>query len=166
MSEYIILDLDGCIADDRRRLSRIDHALSNPWHHYHEDLMNDPLANQPIVELVRDYSVFVFTARPESYYVKTLEWLAKVAHLIPVSVYMRENGCRLRSPELKRTQLLKAMKDYTLTPNDFIVALDDRMDVLLMYELYGINTLHITLLGYDAAERYKQEVEGEQNGHI
>lgn len=142
---YIILDLDGCIADDRRRLSLIDHTLPDPWLYYHQDAINDPLVNTPIAYLGWVYRPIIFTARPEQYRATTQHWLRKTASLSPAHLYMRPQGCQLLSPALKNQFLDQVLTDLGITINHIFLAVDDRTDVLAIYKQRGLTTMHVTI---------------------
>lgn len=141
-AQYVIFDLDGCIADDRRRLPLIDMKAQDPWAAYHADCGNDPLINEHYVELANHYKVIIFTARPEQVRNQTRSWLKRVAGITPTWLFMRAaGGCRITSPELKRQHLEFLLKNIELPREQIVLALDDREDVLAVYEQYKIRTL-------------------------
>lgn len=140
--QYVIFDLDGCIADDRRRLPLINHQAKDPWAAYHADCANDPLINEHYVELANHYKVIVFTARPETVRNQTRYWLKRVANITPAWLFMRAaGGCRISSPELKRQHLEFLLTKIELPREQIVMALDDREDVLAVYKQYNIRTL-------------------------
>lgn len=143
MKRYIILDLDGCLADDRRRLPLIDHSAPDPWEAYHADCENDPLMNHHYASLGRFYDSLVFTARPEAVRAQTLRWLKNVAQIKPKHIFMRPNACRRMSPDLK-CSYLKSIFALGILPREIALAIDDREDVLEVYEANNISTVLVT----------------------
>ncbi len=144
MMEYIILDLDGCIADDRRRKPLIDHGAPDPFEAYHSDCHNDPLINKHIIELTAHCKVIIFTARPKTFFGKTCRWLREVAKMNNVEqIFMRPEDCLKSSPELKADFLEKLFRTG-ISPRDILCAFDDREDVLAIYDIYGIPTRKVS----------------------
>lgn len=140
MKRYIILDLDGCIADDRRRLRLIDHAAPDPWVEYHRECEQDALINPHVADLGRKFRPFIFTARPESVRAQTERWLRNVARLDVARLFMRPDGCRKPSHVLKGDYLtLVLLAGVKL--NQITFAADDREDVLEVYRKKGITTI-------------------------
>jgi hypothetical protein len=141
MKSYVIFDLDGCLADDRRRQPLIDLEAPDPWEAYHADCDRDPLINGHLIKLVEALYPFlepiIFTARPEKVRAKTERWLREVAKLNVQKILMRPTGCHKRSPELKK-DFLQALFKSGIKPRDISCAFDDREDVLAIYELHGI----------------------------
>jgi hypothetical protein len=145
--KYVIFDLDGCLADDRRRQPLIDLAASDPFEAYHSDCHLDPLINSYLFDRTAHLGLkpFIFTARPEKLREKTLWWLREVAGLKIASeqLFMRPEGCLKKSPELKKDYLDSLLKSG-LKRGDIVLAFDDREDVLAVYESAGILTEKIS----------------------
>jgi hypothetical protein len=138
---WAILDLDGCIADDRRRLPLIDPKAPDPWAAYHAGCYEDPLINEPLLTLCCRYSIAFFTGRPSIWRAHTNGWLQNVVKFRPYLLFMRSPGCLLPSPELKERMLLQLTR-HVRSPSLMVrVAADDRDDVLLMYQSYGIEVI-------------------------
>jgi hypothetical protein len=135
--KYVIFDLDGCIADDRRRQPLINMEAPDPWEAYHADCEKDPLINGHLIQLASPFHLIVFTARPQNVRSKTERWLRDVAKLDALYIFMRQDECRKSSPELKEDYLLSLFK-YGIAPESIVCAYDDRQDVLAMYEKHGI----------------------------
>lgn len=94
--KIVIIDLDGCLSDDRRRrflLPKADGGEHGGYDAYHKDAINDPLlhyGHQVVREWHKDFvlnaessadeGIIVFlTARPERHRINTESWLIKTA---------------------------------------------------------------------------------------
>lgn len=141
--KFVILDLDGCIADDRRRRKLIlEETAPNPWTEYHADCEFDPVMNRHILFLGSRFRPIIFTSRPESTRKRTERWLLHSARLRVEKIFMRPDGCRKSSRELK-AQFLEDFLASGIRPDDIAFAVDDREDVLAVYESMGILTLSV-----------------------
>lgn len=134
---YIILDIDGCIADDEWRIPRINWQHENPFRRYHEYHMLsafDEVGNTDLIETEHD--IIIFTARPTHYRAMTEEWFRRkgvnVKHLL-----MRNDDDHCHSKELKSKQL-QWLDEYGVSLHDIVCAYDDRPDVVKMYNEFGI----------------------------
>lgn len=131
--QFAIFDLDGCIADDSRRLPLIRKENDlDKYDKYHEDMINDAASNFAVVRsaLSRGLSLLIITARPEKYRWQTSNWLG-LQGLGSAHLLMRPNGDLRNSPQLK-CELLEAWlsdhRDCTIAE-----AYDDRRDILEAY---------------------------------
>lgn len=142
----IILDLDGCIADDRHRQHLIK---GNSWETYHQECHKDKLINAGCIELCRALEIIptIVTGRPRSVRSQTMTWLWDVAGLPEYVLLMRSDGDTSSAPDLKR-KLITGIS----SPN-VICAFDDRPDVLGMYREYNIPTIRV---GYEWRFPYPQ----------
>lgn len=141
MKGYVIFDLDGCIADDRRRLPLIDMSLADPWDAYHARCAQDPLINEYFVSLADEHKAIILTARPEKFRQQTKDWLKRVAGINPAWLMMRKDGCRLSSPRIKKQQLEYLLFEVEIAASEILLALDDREDVLEVYRAYNITAI-------------------------
>ena len=142
MTQYIIYDLDGCIADDRARLPLIDHSQPDPWAKYHEGCDRDPLINKSWAALGRLLCTpIIFTSRPEVVRAKTQRWLQNVAGLNAERLFMRPDDDHTPSIQLKERFLRRLEQTDSLAFSDIVLAFDDRREILDMYEGYGIKTI-------------------------
>lgn len=140
----IILDLDGCIADDRHRHHLINRdAGDKAWDIYHEACYADSLINAGCIKLCQALEIIptIVTGRPYSVRSKTMTWLWDVAGLSEYALLMRSDADTSSAPDLKRKLITG------LSSPDIICAFDDRPDVLAMYREYGIPTVCV---GYDS----------------
>ena len=128
----ILIDIDGCISDDRWRLPLIDHDAQDPWHAYHiaaehDEPMNLHVLTEPAIAL---------TAMPARYAAIRRRWLRQHAPAV-LHVVMRPNDDKSSSPILKHNMLHFVRSRF---PRQRITAAyDDRADVVTMYRRAGIN---------------------------
>lgn len=135
----IILDLDNCISDDGWRIPRIRWDDPNPsrrYDEYHSLCGFDQTGNQDIYERTV-HGIIILTARPNSVYWITVEWLRR-AGIVAEQILMREENQHGPSVELKRDQLLSLPK-FGIPLSDIWMAYDDRPDVVEMYKDHGIS---------------------------
>lgn len=135
-----IFDLDGCLADDRRRRPLLPaHGVSDPdYDAYHADCGNDPSINADVVRDHRaaGHHLLFITARPQKYLKETAGWLeAKFGELPSFTLLMRPDNDHLPSPILK-VQLFEGEGEFGW--EDVVAAYDDRRDVLEAYAAKGV----------------------------
>jgi hypothetical protein len=135
---YIIIDLDGCISNDKRRVQLYDAAL---FDQYHTLCCSDTLANQRLLERVKwhNHSFVVSTGRPDTYRAQTLAWL-NGNYIYPWMLLMREAGNTTPTPNLKSLHALRAVDAH----GEPLFAIDDRDDVLAMYKSMKLNAFKVT----------------------
>lgn len=142
-----IFDLDGCLCDDRRRRRLLPRdplfATDDDYVAYHEDLGNDPPMNLDIVDahIALGHRIAFVTARPQRYYVETIEWLEN--HFdedlaCDFILLMRKQGDNSHSPQLK-TRLVDDCAAFGWA--NVVAAYDDRADVLEAYARRGVRRL-------------------------
>lgn len=141
--QYQIIDLDGCIADDRHRRHLIvpDPGTGRTDAHfrrYHEESHCDLAANLHEVRWA-DCSLIVLTSRPLAYFEITRNWLLEVAALPVPTIIMRNPGDRRSSVEVKREQLSWLPVHYAIPYSRIVEAIDDRDDIVEMYREAGLN---------------------------
>ena len=135
----IILDLDGCIANDAWRIPRIAWQHADPsrrYHDYHSLAPWDESGNRELFA-GRAGSIAILTARPVMFRAATVEWLARAGvrweHLI-----MRNDGDHMPSAALKSKQLDWLLNHYGVELADIEKAYDDRPEVIEMYTQRGL----------------------------
>lgn len=145
--KYTILDLDGCIADDRWRRNRIDRLKTNMFERYkdyHLSSSEDNVANTELFLGVEN--LVIMTARPLQYYSTTTRWMDK--HGVPWSaMFMRGHANTKSSVEVKREFCVRMFTELNLTAADIKVAYDDKPKVIEMYKELGINAVLKTIGG-------------------
>lgn len=143
MQQLQIVDLDGCISDDRWRRDLIAPRPadgSNPENRfkaYQTLSFSDAPAN--LNELRADCDLIILTARPTRYAKITRDWLhihkIKFAHLI-----MRNDG-DTRPSWLVKEQMLGWLFDpnmYDVRPRQIVDAIDDLDPIVAMYRNYDL----------------------------
>jgi Leu/Phe-tRNA-protein transferase len=127
-----IIDLDGCISDDRWRRARIKDA---GWPVYHALCDLDKLINAQVVwPHLTDF--VIITGRPEAFREKTEIWLAKQKLPAPRAIFMRTD--HRPSVEIKREQLHKLQ----MYQHKIEYAFDDRLDICEMYKREGVQHVY------------------------
>lgn len=139
----VIFDLDGCVSDDEWRRKFIDFSgeVTN-YDKYHQLISADqiyPAALDLLKIYAQDYHITFITARPIKHNIMTRDWINGNTGLKPLDdywLYMRPHGDERASPELKKHIVeLMRMDDTTLK---FVMAFDDREDVVKAYHSIGI----------------------------
>lgn len=135
----IILDLDGTISDDHWRRNRVDHSLPDPYKPYNDLMEHDTLINRHLFEDC-GHDIAIFTARPENYRMRTMNWLMQ--HFVPINfLFMRPVYDKSPSPVLK-LNFLHLLKE--IARRDVVAAYDDREDVVKALASAGIPATLIT----------------------
>jgi len=94
----VIMDLDGCIADDRRRRIHIP-----DWPKYYADILNDSVFPEQLFlwhRIQREVPIFIFTGRPEYLHNDTKEWL-RIHGLEYAKMFMRPDKSKDATWKLK-----------------------------------------------------------------
>lgn len=142
-----IFDLDGCLADDRRRrplLPRNGHTDAD-YEAYHVGSVDDPVINKDVVMQHKEagHHLLFITARPQRYLQQTVAWLEQkigVASFDRFTLLMRPDGNHMPSPELK-VHLFE--EDGEFFWPDVVAAYDDRHDILAAYQRKGVDNCQI-----------------------
>lgn len=135
---YIILDLDNCIADDLWRRPLIDWNQADLMLRYYQYHLNgrwDTLRNSHLFS--RSDHIMISTSRPECFRDITREWLWDKG--VPYqSLYMRGNNDYRPTLELKEDNLHRAMADVGIRDYAKIMAYDDLEPIIRMYRRFGV----------------------------
>lgn len=146
MKRIQIIDLDGCISDDRWRRHLINPAKiergqpgwQERFDQYHMVCHLDELVHRD--EIVETLFV-ILTGRPVRYHDQTIKWLNE-ERLKPLFLIMRNNHDYSPSTILKR-RMVEGLLDpnsYALNIEDIVSAIDDREDIVEMYRSeFGLN---------------------------
>lgn len=133
-----LVDLDGCIADDRWRRELIlprPKDGSNPqdrFHMYHSQSFRDEMRNR---EAIRDdCQIVVLTARSLAYRTITMAWLRE-QEVIPMFLIHRNPTDTRPSVDVKREQVrwLTSPNMYGIHIEEIVDAIDDLQSVVDMY---------------------------------
>lgn len=160
-TNVLILDIDGCLSDDRWRRRYIPaNARSDDDHRqYHSLAFDDKPMNVAAVEAfagIQNLTLVFLTTRPRLYYHKTRGWLDKhFPAAMRSALIMRagnENG--VSSVAVKKRmlrQLLEGTGDHKLGDCTVVGAYDNREDVLRGYEELGVARSRLVLLDENGA---------------
>lgn len=136
---YVLVDIDGTIADVRHRLHHIERPGRKNWKAFFEGMDRDtPIADmiEKVKDLAAGHAILIVTGRPASYRARTERWLK--ANGIPYErLFMRRNGDHRPDFEAKRAVL------DAISPSQIVLAIDDRPPVCDMWEKAGIKCLRI-----------------------
>lgn len=142
-----IIDIDGCISDDRWRRYLLpehnDSTIDGDYDLYHGMALHDGVMNRDAVLAGASELLFI-TSRPERHRDATISWLIK--YFVPCgmrwSLLMRPGGDLRHSDKLKPALLRKheLNSDFNATR---AVAFEDREDVLAAYDKFGIPELYL-----------------------
>lgn len=144
---YVIFDLDNCLANDEHRIGNIDWSQQDPDKRYSKYHAACGLDKPGSLDTYRAATVAArpvfFTARPITVRDATVAWLAQHFCVSDPLLFMRNIGDHRSSVELKfwmLEQLHLAVSDCTVTG-----AYDDREDVVAMYLEAGISACVLKL---------------------
>jgi hypothetical protein len=135
-----IIDLDGCIADDRWRRGFIgpkEMAPMDRFHEYHIRSVVDPVVHRTEVR-DEDHAIIVITARPVLYADQTWHWLRHYANIDPLHIIFRNNNDHRHSADVKRTAIEWLLSMYDVAKEEIVDAIDDCEDVLAMYREFQL----------------------------
>lgn len=139
MKPIVIFDLDGCLSDDRHRLHLLPQEPDGDesFEAYHDECHLDEPINRVVLAQYEPskYSITFFTARPETYLLRTRRWIQNKLGLQHFDLWMRRKGDTTPSPLLKSTWL----RSITRNPDNVACAYDDRNDVLNAYRKAGVS---------------------------
>jgi hypothetical protein len=136
---YVIVDIDGTIADVRHRLHHIHGPGRKNWKAFFEAMDGDlPISNMLhyVRQLAEDHNILIITGRPDNYRERTERWLRK--NQVPFDkLYMRPAGDHRPDYEAKAAVL------EDISPKRIVMAIDDRPPVCDMWEAHGIRCLRV-----------------------
>lgn len=148
--QYVIFDIDNCLADDSWRIPRINWSTKNPglrYAGYHDACLGDSAGNIGVFEgwvVGHGCTPIFITARPNCVREKTVNWLRR--HLPGLGaneeliLIMRNDNDNDHSPSLllKQMAVTQLAFEEGFTLNQVQVAFDDRDDIVQMYRALGI----------------------------
>lgn len=151
MNRIFVLDMDGCISDDRARRHLIDDHAATPeekYDAYHRASMDDPPIQGNIrlaKELSKTAMPVVITSRSEVAREETEKWLVNHAPFRVDHVLMRPLGNHDPSIILKPALLQDWVAGLGHTSVDITLCLDDREDVLAAWRDLGLRAIRVGL---------------------
>ncbi|HWR15956.1 MAG TPA: hypothetical protein VN577_14100 [Terriglobales bacterium] len=155
---FVIVDIDGTIADVRHRLHHIQGPGRKDWNAFFEGMDRDspkPEVIARVHELALDHRILIVTGRPELYRKRTERWLQK--NNVPFErLFMRRSGDHSPDYESKRAVLNEVPAEQ------IVLALDDRPPVCEMWEKHGIKCQRIESDegNQEVNQLYQQKPEG------
>lgn len=136
---YLILDLDNCIANDGWRIPRIRWSDPHPFRRYHEYHLLAPwdvAGNRDLFE-GREERILIFTSRPVHYRRATEEWLERAGVQVKHLLMRRDTDYR-SSAAVKAEQLRWLPEYYGIELAQITCAYDDREEILRVYRAAGV----------------------------
>lgn len=153
---FFILDLDGCVCDERHRHHLID-GTRKVYEDYHAECHKDtPMNVERIFVLRQILQPLVITGRTERNRDKTVEWLARHFGFLKweqQNILMRPDGCLDPSEDLKISLLDEWRFKHIYERDDIVIAFDDRDKILDRYAAEGIKAEKLTYGGFHASSR-------------
>lgn len=136
---YVIVDIDGTIADVRHRLHHIHGPKKKNWPAFFSGMDSDaPIEYmiEYVQQLAADHRILIVTGRPEQYRPRTERWLS--AHGVPChKLFMRRNGDHRPDYESK-AEILTGFHGKQI-----VLAIDDRPPVCDMWERNGVRCMRV-----------------------
>lgn len=140
--QYVIWDIDNCLADDRHRMHLIDWSKEGDERYaaYNQQMRLDPVVHGRVFQVLSQIATPVFfTGRPAKFEEVTRDWLRLRLGDEGSYMFMRQNGTFGVSPVQLKEQMLNNFKRYFGIQEPHIVgAFDDIPAVVQMYQRYGI----------------------------
>lgn len=137
-----IVDLDGCISNDRWRLSliNVNHPMggNERYRKYHAGCAFDAFTNEN--ELIEDCEKVILTARPVEFRERTLNWWRIVARQRPPVALIMRNNNDSRPTCIVKEEALDQLFEYGVSIGDIVLAIDDREDIIDMYKRHYLPT--------------------------
>jgi len=162
MRHYILMDLDGCLADDEYRRPLINLDLKDNFERYHnyhiasaeDEILNYNLSNKSwgqwekinsiraeqgkSIVAMGDCDFIIMTSRPTQYRVQTVNWLAR-NNIGYHWLLMRNDHDERRCWDVKRWQLEQLRSHYpNFSMDQVVAAFDDTLEVCTMYLEAGV----------------------------
>lgn len=133
MKKYIIIDIDGTVANKSAHRGIYDYDLV---------YLDEPIL--PAVSVIKTLSLhyipIYMSGRSDSCREVTSRWLQEngLGKHSPISLYMRSEGDSRRDDDVKRELLYRFLSDYRITKEDILGVFDDRPKVIRMWISEGI----------------------------
>jgi len=141
MTDCILVDIDGTLADTRHRLHYLQKKPKD-WKSFFDAMVDDP-PHQYIVDLVNmlaeTHPIFLVSGRPESHLIQTKNWLQKNQVICYENIYMRKEK-DYRPDTIIKKEFLEDIRSIRMSPK---FAIDDRPDVVRMWRENGVPCLQV-----------------------
>lgn len=136
----VMMDLDGCVADDRWRQNKLPHN-GGSWDEYHDGCDRDVVLGHGGAVLrshiEAGHTIIFTTGRPAKVGKKSGDWITEHFGISKddFAILMRPDADHRRAVDLKAE-----FADFVLGhKHDIVAAYDDRSDIVEMYRSKGIN---------------------------
>lgn len=149
MSEAIIVDLDGTLADNEHRRKYLDEGEEENWEKYYEGIRQDGL-NEWCYEIVErfkdDHEIYLVTGREGTDEIRedSVAWLDQ-HDVYYDDLYFREEKDYRKDAEVKQEILYEEILENedlaAESIDDILFAVDDRLQVIDMWRDLGITVL-------------------------
>lgn len=137
MADITIIDMDGCISDDRWRKHFIDRA-NKQWDDYHRLALLDSPINLDIALPYMRGNYAICTGRPELWRDRLVTWLKRNSLPVSPHILMRPDNDFRSAVELKREMLAK----LRVFGHSVTHAFDDQLAICEMYVAEGVQHVH------------------------
>lgn len=145
MTEAIVFDIDGTLADPHRRLKFVSGARKD-WERFYQGVERDDVIF-PIAQLFALYAsslpssskLICITGRPERTRAATLKWFREKIGPEPDAIYMRKDHDFRPDVEVKKEWVEKLRADGY----DILLAFEDRERVVKTYRGLGIQCCQV-----------------------
>lgn len=143
MRKVVVVDIDGTVANSEHRLHFIK-GEKKAWDAFHDAAGDDEPIDE-VIQLVRalslaGYEIAFVTARVERTRKQTEKWVFN--NVLPYyfhKVYMRADGDFRPDYQIKEEILFRELGG----PENVLLVLDDRTQVVEMWRRHGIRTLQV-----------------------
>lgn len=151
MTEIVICDIDGTLADIRHRLHHVTGGKKD-WKSFFEDMKYD-LLNEDVADMLdclcHSYPIFLVSGRPDDYREVTETWLYDLN--VPFArLYMRKAG-DYRSDVIVKREILREIEAEGY---DVRCVLDDRQSVVDMWREEGLTCFQVAPGDFDEKPAY------------
>ena len=145
---FVMFDLDGCIANDQWRIGLIPEnpTEGHHWNEYHSKCHEDtPLEHGAAIlrdHIEKGHAILFTTARPMSVAKKTSDWITQHFGITSdehFAILMRQDHDVRGALPLKEDFAKYAIELAKKTGVSIVGAYDDREDIVNMYRTYDIN---------------------------
>lgn len=163
-NKYVIVDIDGTIANCSERAEKYLKKGEEDWDGFYDSCAGDkPI--YPIIELVKNlaksYKIVFATGRRETCRADTIEWITKYFGecdlKMPPLILMRENGDK-RHDTLVKPIILKTFFDFVgLNMSDIAFILEDRDSMVAKWREMGYTCLQVADGNFQ--KRYKCSIQ-------
>lgn len=142
MRKYVVVDMDGTIADCRERARKYLETSPKDWDKFYDSCAEDkPI--WPIIHLVqslmRDYVIVFCSGRRESCRKDTVSWIKRFFGYDMCMILLRSNGDIRHDTDVKP----ELMQKSRLTPDNVAFILEDRNSMVAKWRELGYTCLQV-----------------------